>query len=186
MIHRLATIGFLRWTAVTASAAVVVLLQVSSAKAGVEPVPFMTGLVGVARGDVARLHVANLVPPDPVRERRACEAVLAFFDANGQPLVDEAGAFVTQKVDLAPGQASSLDLSWRSTNMGADPSGIRAQVRAHVVLVSRRGRGGPCADTAATLEIYDETTGRTSMILHPGSLVGFNPQPEPPAPAGVR
>jgi hypothetical protein len=186
MIHRLATIGFLRWTAVTAGAAVVVvLLPVSSARAGVEPVPFLTGLVVVAPGDVARLNVANLVPPDPIRERRACEAVLTFFDANGQPLVDEAGALVTQKVDLAAGQTTSLDLSWRSTNMGADPSGIRAQVRAYVVLVSRR-RGEPCAHTAATLEIDDETSGRTSVLLHSESLVGFNPQPEPPAPAGVR
>jgi hypothetical protein len=38
----------------------------------------------------------------------------------------------------------------------------------------------PCADLAATLEVYD-SNGRTSVLVHPGESIGLNPQPEPPS-----
>ncbi|MGH8647803.1 MAG: hypothetical protein ACREUP_00645, partial [Burkholderiales bacterium] len=58
---------------------------------GVDPQPFRFGTVGLARGQTARLNVANLAMPDPGAPTPECMLMLGFADSRGMPLVDVIG-----------------------------------------------------------------------------------------------
>jgi hypothetical protein len=160
----------------------------ATARAQIEPIKQLTvetSAVGVARGQAARFNVyyRDIVPPDPCSPPDPCyppdpcfppdpckvptsfDALLTFYDGDGSVLVH-------RKVTLTPERGTSLgfapssfDRDGRSTlratvEVAPDPSGYRPRV-------------------IPSLEVLDAATGQTAF-LNPGSLVGFNPQPDPP------
>lgn len=129
--------------------------------------------VGVARGQLARLNVyyRDLFPPDPCLPPGPCvppnsfDALLTFYAADGS-------VSVQRKVTLTPDRGATLGfapasfdrdgrVALRATiEVAPDPSGYRPRL-------------------IPSVEVIDAATGQTGL-LNPGSLVGFQPQPEPP------
>lgn len=129
--------------------------------------------VGVARGQVARLTVVwtRAFPPDPCLPPGPCKTygpfntTLALIDAGGRVVA-------RQQVALAQGRPAALNFA--PSEFGA---GGRAQLRAQIT-VDRDADGViPCV--IPSLEVVN-IDGSNSTVVNPGTLVGFNPQPEPP------
>jgi hypothetical protein len=118
-------------------------------------------MVGIASGQSARINAWNGAPADP-SGLTSCSVTMQFVDTNGKVLKQTV-------INLRPETASSLDLSWDELST-AD---LRVQVRA-VLLYGYSGGANPppmllqqsaCANLAPSLEVYDNTNGRTSFIL---------------------
>jgi hypothetical protein len=132
--------------------------RVSAIQPQVEYTSF--GMVGVARGQTLRLNVVNALVPDRRLPPNPCKVLLT--------LADGAGTVLAESTETLPaGQAAALDL-----NGDALPGrlGNRAQVRAFIrVLDETRGNRLPPGPCVATLEVFDNSTGKTEF-LHPGAL----------------
>ena len=145
--------------------------SVSPAWAGIDPVPFRTGLFGVVAGQTIRVSVVNagaaagvinpcvtpplLVPAVRIRDVSG----KPVFESKGRVLKEEEGMFLDVAVQHPP-----------------DPTRLyppRAQVRAEVVLELDTATK-PCNDIVLTLEVFDTATGRTAFTM-PFTTVGFNP-----------
>ncbi len=122
------------------------------------------GMVGITLGQTIRLNVVNLGGPDTL----PCDTTLTFFDSEGNVLTR-----FTESMD--PGQAAFLDLHGEDLVLRVRE---RMQIRA-TMEATCRSEGDP-RDLPTTLEVFDDKTGQTSIILNPVVLKGFNPQPEPP------
>ena len=135
-----------------------------------QPEPPGFGMVGISFGQTLRLNVVNTggvlsgFPPGP------CKVQLGFLDENGRYVRkaggrDGVGEPVRKAGRLESGQSMSLDL--RADDVSMDRDG-RVEVRAAWL---RDGIGnfppGPCR---ATLEMIDNSTGRTSFVLQGASL----------------
>ena len=136
------------------------------------------GIVGVARGQTARLNVAFAQPPDPIFPLGPCRVQLTFFDANGARLA-------TTSVVLLPGQARALDfVNTRRAPGGrpgeaAPPDPERVQVRANWIAPPEPERP-QCTSNRfiATVEVVGR--GGSTTVLYPG----LQPPPEPDRLAG--
>jgi hypothetical protein len=149
--------GFSKLLVLAALVALVAVFGLRSQRAQAidEPNEKPSPMVGLARGQTASLNVVNLFPPDP------CDVGLTFFDSRGVVLARDAQT-------LRPGQAAFLDLNREAVG---DPN-IRVQIRAVVQFSSR-----DClAQVRASLEVYDNDTGKTTLIV----AHAFDPQPDPP------
>jgi hypothetical protein len=102
-------------------------------------------MVGLARGQTARLNVVNIGDPNV----SPCEVQMVFYDSQGKALARD-----VQMLD--PGMATFLDLSYAAIG---NPN-IRVQLRAWVKVVV----GDPTL-CLASLEIFDEETGRTMVFV---------------------
>ncbi len=131
-------------------------------------------MVGVASGQSARINVVNATPVD-ASNPTSCNVTLQFMDSDGNVLKQAA-------VNLQPSAATSLDLSWDDLT-GAT---LRAELRA-VLLFGYSGGANPpggilrqtaCGSLIPSLEVFDNTTGRTSFIL---TTVSSLPAPVTPA-----
>jgi len=138
------------------------------------------GLMGIVAGQHAVLHVSNIrmplagIPPDP------CRADLFFVNERGE-------ALARRTARVMPGQSVSLNFTVdppepdRGTS---DPPGESQppepdrQLLRGLVLFS--GKSGHCA---SSLEVTD-AMGQSQGFMNPGTLVGFNPQPDPPGIVG--
>lgn len=156
-------------------------LASASTVAEVAPTALATGLVGVAYGQEARLHVTRMIPPEPVAP---VELVLGLIHADGTIAAQ-------RRVALEPGESAHL------TTRGPRGTGSRLLLRAAIsqvgdaVTVNPPDDGSESGDPAddmlarggvqATLEIVDVETGWSRVIVNPVVIKGFNPQPEPPA-----
>ena len=112
------------------------------------------GVIGLASGESVRINVLNLVrtPPPLGIAQLPCRAELDFYDAEGklhkQKVVDSLGF----------GRADFLDLD-RAEITGAAG---RAQIAASVKVGSNQSF---FCSIAPTLEIFDDATGRTNIVL---------------------
>lgn len=119
------------------------------------------GLLGITRGQTARLSVANvsspdnpLVPPDP------CRVTISFIDADGNVLLNNAGQPVRREVTLEPGHSAFLQIN-------GDNLVPRDQVRLNfrpLVTVMPADPNLPPDPCFPTLEVINNTTGRTSLL----------------------
>jgi hypothetical protein len=129
------------------------------------------GLVGIVRGQTARLNAVNLGGPDT----RPCEVEMTFFDDQGDPLAERG-------IIIIGGKSASLDLSADQLGGPDTRPGERFQLRAVV-----KALGGPdtklqCKEViVTTLEVFDNETGRTTVLLNPALIRGVDPLPEPPS-----
>lgn len=131
----------------------------SSAQSNVPVVQL--GLVGLARGETARLHVVNLAPPDP------CHVAMQFLDGQGDQFPGAVAA-----ADLGVGQATHLDLpaamAFGDTTASA---ALRRLVRASVEASPGPTTNlppDPCRGLVTTLELFDNLTGRLVAFYPPG------------------
>jgi hypothetical protein len=101
-------------------------------------------MVGLAKGQTARLNMVNIGDPN----LNPCEVQMGFYDSQGKALLRG-----VQK--LEPGMATFLDLSYAS----AENPNLRVQIRGWVRVI-----GDPTL-CLASLEVFDEQTGRTSVFI---------------------
>lgn len=124
------------------------------------------GLVGAARGEVARLSITNinLVPPDPY-----CQATLLFVDGGGGVLRRADGTPVRRDVMLAPGQSAFLQFH-AGAFIGGDDNRVNFRP---VVLVPRPtvppDPNVPVDPCVASFEVIDNSSGQTRLVT-PGGL----------------
>ena len=170
------------------------------AHAGAEP-HLKSGLVGIARLQTARLGVIYSEPTaveTPTTAPQACMANLAFQHADGTPFMDRAGHLVQRVVKLMPNGAAVLDL--KSADVFVDSTDLRSTLRADVRLLPEAclvpGTGdwppgpcryppGPCRNVVVTLDVFDNLTGRTNVILGHSDFIddpALNAPPEPESP----
>ena len=101
-------------------------------------------MVGLAKGQTARLNMVNIGDPN----LNPCEVQMVFYDSQGKALASD-----VQKLD--PGMATFLDLNYAAIG---DPN-VRVQIRAWVKVI-----GDPTL-CLASLEVFDEETGRTTVFI---------------------
>jgi hypothetical protein len=122
------------------------------------------GMVGIAGGQTARLNVLNV---GGAGQATQCLTSLIFVD-------DQGTALRTNTITVLPGRSASLDLVANTDlSLGANE---RRQIRAVVAQVPAVA---PAACVLApTLEIFNPSTGRTSIVM-----VNTTPIPQVPLPA---
>ncbi len=147
------------------------------------------GLIGIANGQSLRVNALNLGTRSST-PATGCEVTLQFLNAKGVVLRESV-------VQLPAGQGASFDLHRAQVS---DQPG-RASVRA-VLLFGFAGGGAPPGPDARqnfdcnivpTLELIDDATGRTTLVLtdtRPLPLpdqrsVGFQHQPDDPCELGL-
>ena len=119
------------------------------------------GMVGATAGQTARLNIVAY-PPNP------CMGSLSFFGSDGALLAGP------MDVNLAPGHATFLDLD-ATPLVPVGAANPRVEIRGRVEVdpgPSQHGSldPGPMSCTA-TLEVFDNLTGRTSFVLQdPGPI----------------
>jgi len=123
-----------------------------------------SGAVGIAQGQTARF---NVLRPNETATA-TCSAVLTYFDGAGTQLK-------TTTVTVAPGTAGYLDL-FSDTDL-ALATDQRRQIRVTVAVpvatpsatssasLSPLAKSAPVCRLIPTLEIFDEATGKTSVVL---------------------
>ena len=131
------------------------------------------GMLGVARGQTARLNVTN------AGETHGITVHWRFLDSDGEVLRTQDGQPVQRTMTLEPGHSAFLQIN-------ADDFIGRNEVRLNfrpLVIVQPPPVDGtqayPPGPTVPTLEVIDNATARTTL-LYPGVIRGFNPQPDPP------
>jgi hypothetical protein len=165
----------------------------------VEPPEPIFGLVGIARGETARLSLVlcdGSVRPGDGSVRRcdgsvvpgvaaACTVGIGFVDATGDPVRDRSGRAVAVTRRLRPGVATSLDLSSSDALAGGR---LRRTFRPVVRILTEPPEPdteppdpdapSSCAGLVRTLEVFDTFTGRTSFVYAPPPRFVEPPDPE--------
>jgi hypothetical protein len=119
------------------------------------------GMVGVAAGQSMRVNVLNAGVLTPTAQPFACAAQVFFL--NDQGVVIKRAA-----VNASPGRSQSIDIH-RDVDIAAGQN--RVEVRAVVTsvsfLVSTSGQPSHLAfcQIVPTLEVFDDETGRTTVLL---------------------
>lgn len=117
--------------------------------------------VGITAGQTLRATFLN-VGSSPL------EIVPCVFDGDGAHLKE--GATIT----IAPGQMRSLELSWSEATGGRTDTRVQVRGAAHV-------HQGGANHLVMAGEVVEDTTGKSSLYVSPGTRKGFDPQPDPPA-----
>jgi hypothetical protein len=147
-------------------------------------------MIGIARGQVARLNAVMVNPPDPGVpngitpqgiqpqgvEPTPFRVSLGFVGANGIPLRDRGGNVISMEVLLLPGQGVSLDLDAGEVMSLFE---LRKQIRPVVAHVPDANIPVPDDNhVVVTLEIFNRLTGRTESLYAPAA----SDPPDPSAP----
>jgi hypothetical protein len=126
----------------------------------------VAGIIGMIRGQTARLNLVNLGDPDIIPPG-PCVSTLTFLDGAGNLL----GA---SNLSLDVGQAGLLDLN-------ADRLGIRGRLEIRGVAHSAPNLDptlpDPCASTRVTLELFDNKSLQTTAFA-PEPHLADQPEPE--------
>ena len=124
------------------------------------------GQLGLVTGQTMRLNAVNVLdpgttyfPPGP------CRVTLVLFGPDGAVLAHSVQT-------LNPGGATFLDFSSPSTVGGADASVnlARTEVRGLVLVESAHPAVFPSGPCRATLEVFDNSSGRTTAFQSPQSV----------------
>ncbi len=137
----------IRWTTLITLAIALVFFfgaRTEPAQAYEDPNEKPLPMVGLAKGQTARLNMVNIGDPNV----EPCEVQMVFYDSQGKELASD-----IQKLD--PGMATFLDLSYAAIG---NPN-LRVQFRAWVKVI-----GDPTL-CLASLEVFDEETGRTMVFI---------------------
>ena len=112
--------------------------------------PGVWGMFGITPPETARLNVVNIglpgVPPGP------CNVQFSFYNDSGKLLKQNT-------IVLNRGQSSFLDIT--GVEAGA---AFRSQIHPYVLLATNSPTG---CNAVATLELFDTTSGKTSILLNP-------------------
>ena len=116
---------------------------------------FKSGMVGIAKGQIARVNVVNTASTG---SQPATPTVI--FGLWGNPRSE----LLTQStVTLEPGASAFLDADSGATGAGE----ARHQVRAVVTIVD-----DPDSSCVVTLEVFDKDTGKTTVFLEVPDAAG--------------
>ena len=137
-------------------------------------------MTGITRGQTARINVSNLVsppigdyPPGPYRVE------MMFVDVEGNALLNNEGNPIRRVVMLEPGRSAFLQINANNL-LGRDEVRLNFRPVMNVFVVPPVGeRQFPPSPIVPTVEVIDNATGKT-LLLYPGVIRGFNPQPDPP------
>ena len=117
------------------------------------------GLMGVARGQVARLSVTNTpipgLPPGP------CRVHVSFVDPSGNPLVSRDGAEASADLSVDPGFSEHLDLDANAHL--PSPDAVRLDLRP----IATPEAGFPPGPCLPSFEVIDTRTSST-VCVNPG------------------
>jgi len=141
-----------------------VVFLVTRAKASPTAVeqPALFGILGITRGQTARLNVANVSSPDnPLLPPDPCHVTMSFVDADGNVLLNNAGQPVQRELTLQPGHSAFLQIN--GDNL-VDRGQARLTFRP-VVVVTPPDPNSPPDPCIPTLEVISNATGRTSLLL---------------------
>jgi hypothetical protein len=114
----------------------------------------IVGMIGIAPGQTARLNLLHADLPAPLATGIVCSANISFLDDQGQTLKS------SSVTGLAAGHSVSLTLNADSELASHQNSMIRG-----LVAVPTNSGGGFCP-LVPTLELIDNATGRTTVVLH--------------------
>jgi len=120
-----------------------------------QPDRFSFGMVGIARGQTARINVTN------GETRGFGDIVIRLVDGNGDVLLLIDGQPVQRTVTLEPGQSASLQI--RADNF-LTRNDARLNFRAEVMVTQASGEIGCPCQSPMTLEVIDNN-GRTAFVL---------------------
>lgn len=125
------------------------------AQIGVETRQYDTGTVGINFGQTARFNVLYPTIPAPFATQVLCSATLTIAD-------DQNNILKTQTVtQLTGGRSVSIDL-----NADTDIPLARGRTQIHaVVLTPAAGTSGAACNFVPTLELVDNTSGKTTIVL---------------------
>ncbi len=130
---------------------------------GVCSAVFGFGSVGITQEQTARFNVVNTKKCVPSRPCTPAQVEFRFVKSDGNPVTNVDGYPIgSSTTTLADGQTASLDLRGSSV-AGAG----RAQIRAEITSCTGCGTGK--GTVLATLEIFDNATGKTAFVMpdHP-------------------
>lgn len=156
---------------------------------------FTFGMIHIVPGQTARLNVVNTpinpgrgssvpINPGSIEGGHATEVTLTFFDRNGNQVMDANGQPVHSTATLNPGQSTFLELNGDSfappftkpqpdsTCGGGGCTIIRPAVTASQQSSFQRSgkEQGQASLINSTLELIDNSTGKTTVLYAPGSL----------------
>jgi hypothetical protein len=164
---------FIALIALIAASGLFIVNRVKASPTAVERRQFF-GIQGITRGQTARLNVVNvssaddpLYPPDP------CHVTMWFVDADGNQLLNIAGQPVRRDLTLEPGHTAFLQIN-------GDNLIPRDQVRLTfrpVVSVTPPDPNIPPDPCIPTLEVINNTTGHTSLLVNGTSLTPAQTSP---------
>jgi hypothetical protein len=118
------------------------------------------GILGITRGQTARINVTNTSSPDnPFYPPNPCHVTISFVDADGNVLLNNSGQPVRREVTLDPGRSASLQIN-------GDNLVPRDQVR----LTFRPVVNAVPPPCIPTFEVINNTTGRTSLLSNGTAL----------------
>lgn len=134
---------------------------------------FSFGMIGLGTGQTARLNVVNLVrtpPPIAISLFQPCKVELDLYDGQGK--------LIKQKsvTNLGFGQADFLDLLRSELNTTSTHVDVTAVVKVG------SNQSFTC-NIGATLEVFDNVTGASTVILAGTNSSGFAFSILPPSPA---
>ena len=137
------------------------------------------GMVGITRGQTARVNVASVsAPGDPDYPPGPSRVTLTFLNSDSEVLRTRDGQPVQRTMTLEPGHSAFLQIS-------ADEFIGRNEVRLNfrpVVIVQPPPEDGtqalPPSPIVPTLEVIDNANGRTNWVLSGEHFRRRPPQPE--------
>jgi hypothetical protein len=141
------------------------------------------GLLSITRGQTARLSVADLTPP-PVGELPPgpIRVEMSFVDADGHFLLNPDGQPIRRVVMLEPRRSTFLQINANNL-LARDENRLNFRPVVKVLpppIPDSPTQPPPIGERVVpTVEIIENATAKT-VLLYPGVIRGFNPQPDPP------
>jgi hypothetical protein len=134
-----------------------VIVAASGAAHAVSPQPEppkLFGMVGLARGQTMRLNAVNVTGGPGDLPRSLTRVVLGFIDDQGHRLGEPVRAV------LEPGASTFAELSFDRL-----PAGVEAHRTVRPFALSDREEALPLDPCRVTLEVIDDETGRTTLLV---------------------
>jgi hypothetical protein len=127
-------------------------------------------MAGLASGETARVNALSLASGGPLVAGGSCQVTMTFLDESGNTLL-------THTSSVAQGQSVHVDLPRNQIAAGTDPVEIHATVSVSFALTPGAATSSPVAcSILPTMEIFDQATGRTSVLLeNPRATAGIVP-----------
>ena len=145
--------------------------------------PALFGIMGITRGQTARITVANLHPnlvnsPDPDSQATTFNVAMYFLDSDGNPLLNGDGRPIRRTGMLQAGHSALLQINADSL-LSRDQARLTFRPVVIVQLPPTADGQLPPDPCVPVVEVIENTSGKTTL-LNPGVIRGFNPQPDPP------
>jgi hypothetical protein len=152
-----------------------------------QPDPPGFGMVSLTHEQTMRVNVVNLSnPPEPDRGQSPpdpCRVLLTFRNAQGQPITNGDGQVIRRNVVLQAGESAFLDLNGAQFGTVGDTNlptrtPLRPFVRVSQGPKPDLKNGTPPDPCFATMEVFDNATGRTSLFIAGSPRLVDPPEPD--------